>query len=77
MEFVVDPLTNPDLVTQVRIDTIGINRLSMRKRGMASNTIFIIPDFFFLHFPMNFVMATLGLKEIKKILWEGGEKVCP
>ena len=50
MEFVDDPLTNPDLVTQVRINTMGINRLSRRKRGMASNPLFIIPDFFFFAF---------------------------
>ena len=35
MEFVDDLLTNPDLVTQVRLNTMGINRLSRRKRGMA------------------------------------------
>jgi hypothetical protein len=32
---------------------------------MASNPLFIIPDFFFI-FPMNFAMATLGLKEFRK-----------
>ena len=46
------------------------NRLSRRKRGMASNPLFIIPDFFCI-FTMNFVMATLGLKEMGKFLWEG------
>ena len=30
---------------------------------MASNPLFIIPDFF-CTFPMNFAMATLGLKEM-------------
>ena len=34
---------------------------------MASNPLFIIPDFF-LHFP--FAMATLGLKEMGKFFWE-------
>ena len=43
-----------------------LNRLSRRKRGMASNPLFIIPDFFCI-FPMNFDMATLGLKVIGKI----------
>ena len=43
---------------------------------MASNPLFIIPDFFCI-FPMNFAMATLGLKEMGKFLWEGREKVCP
>ena len=33
--------------------------------------------FFFCIFPMNFAMTTLGLKEMKKILWEGREKSLP
>ena len=38
---------------------------------MASNPLFIIlPDFFCI-FPMNFAIATLGLKEMGKFLWEG------
>ena len=49
MEFVDDPLTNLGLVTQVRINTMGINRLSRRKRGMVSNPLFIIPDLKFHH----------------------------
>ena len=40
---------------------------------MASNPLFIIPDFFFI-FQMNFAMATLGLKEMEKFIWEGREK---
>ena len=40
-----------------------INRSSRRKRGMASNPLFILPDFFCI-FPMSFPMATLGLKEM-------------
>ena len=43
---------------------------------MVSNPLFIIPDFFCI-FPMNFAMATLGLKEIGKFLWEGREKCLP
>ena len=39
---------------------------------MASNPLFILPDFFCI-FPMNFAMATLGLKEMGKFLWEGRE----
>ena len=66
MEFVDDPLTNPDLVTQVRIDTIGINRLSRRKRGMASNPLFIIPDLF-LHFPNELCYGYLRFEENGKI----------
>ena len=40
---------------------------------MASNPLFIIPDFFCI-FQTNFAMATLGLKEMGKFLWEGREK---
>ena len=40
---------------------------------MASNPLFIIPDFFCI-FQMYFVMATLGLKEMGKFLWEGKGK---
>ena len=43
---------------------------------MASNPLFIIPDFF-LHFPMRFAMSTLGLKEMGKFLCEGREKGLP
>ena len=50
----------------------SLNRLSRRKRGMASNTLFIIPDIFCI-FPTNFAMATLDLKEMGKFLWEGRE----
>ena len=55
---------------------ISFNRLSRRKRGMVSDPLFIIPDFFCI-FPMNVAMATLGLKEMGKFLWEGRKKVCP
>ena len=41
---------------------------------MASNQLFIIPDFF-LYFPN--AMDTLGLKEMEKFLWEGREKSLP
>ena len=53
-----------------------LNRSSRRKRGMASNPLFIIPDFFCI-FQMNLAMATLGLKEMGKFLWEGREKSLP
>ena len=43
---------------------------------MASNPLFIIPDFFCI-FPLNFAMATLGLKEMGKFFWEGREKGLP
>ena len=49
---------------------VSLNRSSRKKRGMASNPLFIIPDFFWI-FPMNFAIATLGLKEMRKFLWEG------
>ena len=52
------------------------NRSSRRKRGMASNPHFIICTIlFFCIFQMNLAMATLGLKEKGKFLWEGREKV--
>ena len=50
-----------------------VNRSSRRKRGMVSNRLFKIPDFFCI-FPMNFAMATLDLKEMGKFLWEVREK---
>ena len=40
---------------------------------MASNPLFTIPDFFCI-FQTNLTMATLGLKEMGKFLWEGMEK---
>ena len=45
---------------------------------MASNPLFIIPELFFAFtYPMNFAMATLGLREMGKFLWEGREKGLP
>ena len=41
----------------------------------AWRPLFIIPGFFCI-FTMNFAMATLGLKEMGKFLWEGREKSC-
>ena len=43
---------------------------------MASNPLFIIPDFFCI-FQTNFAMATSGLKEMGKFLLEGREKGLP
>ena len=43
---------------------------------MASNLLFIIPNYFCI-FQTNLAMATLGLKESGKFLWEGREKVLP
>ena len=43
---------------------------------MASNPLFIIPDFFCI-FPMNFAMATLGLRKWEKYFEKVGKKVCP
>ena len=57
-------------------NNVLINRSSRRKRGMASNPLFIIPDFFCI-FPINFAMATLGLKEMRKFFGNVGKKVCP
>ena len=39
---------------------------------MASNPLFIIPDFFYI-FQTNLAMATSGLKEMGKFLWEDRE----
>ena len=39
---------------------------------MAFNPLFIIPDFFCI-FPMNFAMATSGLKEMGKFPWEDSQ----
>ena len=43
---------------------------------MASNPLFVIPDFFYI-FQMKFAMATFGLKEMGKFLWAGWKKFCP
>ena len=53
-----------------------LNRSSRRKRGMASNPLFIMLDFFCI-FLMNFATATYGLKEMGKLLWEDREKGLP
>jgi hypothetical protein len=42
------------------------NRLSRRKRGMASNPLFIIPDFF-LHFPNELCYGYLRFEGNVKI----------
>ena len=54
-----------------------LNRMSRRKRGIASNPLFIIPDFFCIFQTNLLAMATLGLKEREKFLWEGREKGLP
>ena len=53
-----------------------INRSSRRNRGMASNPLFIIPDFF-LHFPNELCYGYLRFEGNGKILWEGREKGLP
>ena len=65
-------LTTPNFkfLDHFRDKNINFNRSYRRKRGKASNPLFIMPDFFCI-FQMNFAMATLGLKEMEKILWEG------
>ena len=45
---------------------ISINRSSRRKRGMASNPLFIIPDFF-LHFPNKLIYGYLRFEGNGKI----------
>ena len=56
---------------------IAFNRLSRRKRGMASNPLFIICTRLFCIFLTNLAMAILGLNEVGKFLWEDREKVLP
>jgi hypothetical protein len=53
-----------------------INRSSRRKRGMASNPLFIIHTRLFFAFSQwtLLIMANLGLKEMGKFLWKGREK---
>ena len=55
---------------------MSLNRPSRRNRGMASNPLFNNTRLFCI-FPKNFAMATLGLKEMGKFLWEGREKSLP
>ena len=57
-------------------EKLNFNRSSTTKRGVRSKPLFIIPEFFCI-FKMNLAMATLGLKEMRKYLWEGREKVLP
>ena len=74
-------LKDDEKKTEIRsLESLGsqicLNRSSRRKRGMASNPLFIIANFFCI-FPMNFAMATLALKENGKCLLEGREKSLP
>ena len=47
---------------------IYLNRSSRRKRGMASDPLFTIPDFFAFSKQTLLVWLTLGLKEMGKFL---------
>ena len=64
---------NKHTLTQMKVccsifsSDLSFNRSSRRKRGMASNPLFIIPDFFCI-FQTNLAMATLGLKEFSHFL---------
>ena len=53
-----------------------LNNRFLRERAMAS-TLKMEYQVFLCIFQKNSAMATLGLKEIGKFLWEGREKVCP
>ena len=59
-------------------ETNCISSLTDRPGGkdVKPNPLFIIPNFFCI-FPMNFAMATLGLKEMGKFHCEGREKGLP
>ena len=48
----------------------------LRERGMACSPKMEYQGFFFI-FQRNSAMATLGLKEMGKFLWEGREKDLP
>ena len=52
---------------------LTLNRYSMIERGMAS-TPKMEYQVFLCIFQKNSAMATLGLKEMGKFLWEGREK---
>ena len=52
---------------------VCINNRFLRERGMASN-LKMGYHFLFCIFQKNLAMATLGLKEMGKFLWEGREK---
>ena len=54
----------------------GLNNRFLRESGMAS-TLKMEYQFFFCIFQKNSAMATLGLKEIGKFLFEGREKDLP
>ena len=56
--------------------SVLLNNRFLRERGMAS-TPQIEYQVFLCIFQKNSAMATLGLKEMGKLLWEGREKVCP
>jgi hypothetical protein len=53
-----------------------INNRFLRERGMASNPKMEYQVFLCI-FQKNSAMATLGLKEMGKFLWEGREKGLP
>ena len=54
----------------------GINNRFLRERGMVSNPKMEYQVFLCI-FQKNSAMATLGLKEMGKFLWEGKEKGLP
>ena len=53
-----------------------LTNMFLRERGMAS-TPKMEYQVFLCIFQKNSAMATLGLKEMRKFLWEGREKVLP
>ena len=55
---------------------LNINNRFLRERGMASNPKMEYQVFLCI-FQNNSAMATLGLKEMGKFLWEGREKGLP
>ena len=60
--------------SELNVQGMLFNRSSRRKRGKASNSLFIIcTRLFFCIFQTSLAMATLGLKEMEEFLWEGRE----
>ena len=55
---------------------LHLNRSSKTKRGMASNSLFIIPDFF-LNFPNELCYGYLRFDGNEKFVWEGTRKKSP
>ena len=63
-------------IFSVKVPSFALNNRFLRVRGMAS-TLKMDYQVFLCIFQNNSAMATLGLKEMGKFLWEDREKVLP